>query len=43
LLFYTAVPEGFRRVDNVTLDAKKLIIEDAASGQRIVLRASEAL
>jgi hypothetical protein len=43
LLFYTAVPEGFRRVDNVALDANKLIIEDAASGQRIVLRASEAL
>ncbi len=43
LLFYTAVPDGFSRVDNVTLEAHKLIIEDAASGKRIVLRASQDL
>jgi hypothetical protein len=43
LLFYTAVPEGFSHVNNITFDANELTIEDFVSGKRIVLPASETL
>jgi competence protein ComEC len=43
LLFYTTVPEGFSRVDDVTLQGDKLTIEDWSSGKRVVLPASLGL
>ncbi|HMF76150.1 MAG TPA: hypothetical protein VK604_10855 [Bryobacteraceae bacterium] len=43
LLFYTAVPEGFTRVDEVKIEAGKLIVQDHASGQQIVLASSRGL
>lgn len=42
LLFYTKVPEGFTRIDDVTLQGGKLAIVDR-SGQRLVLAASREL
>jgi hypothetical protein len=43
LMFYTRTPDGFRKVDDVTLDGGKLTIEDRASGVKIVLAASRPL
>ena len=43
LMFYTAVPEGFTRVDEVTLDGGKLTLEDFTSGKRVVLPAAQGL
>lgn len=43
LIFYTGVPEGFTRVDDVILKDGKLTIRDAASGKEIVLSAAETL
>jgi hypothetical protein len=43
LLFYATVPEGFTRVDDVTLDGGKLTLEDFTSGKRVVLPASKGL
>ena len=42
LLFYTIVPEGFTRIDNVTLGEGKLTIVDR-SGKQLVLAASREL
>ena len=42
LLFYARVPEGFTRIDDVTLDGGKLTILDR-SGQRFTLAASQGL
>jgi hypothetical protein len=42
LIFYTMVPEGFTKIDDVTLDAGKLTISDH-SGKHVVLRASQEL
>jgi len=43
LMFYTRTPDAFRKVDDVTLDAGKLTVEDRASGIRLVLPASRPL
>ena len=43
LMFYTAVPEGFQKVDDVQLDGGKLIIEDRANKKTITLAASRQL
>jgi len=43
LMFYTTVPEGFSRVDDVKLEGDKLTIEDWSSGKRVVLPASLGL
>jgi hypothetical protein len=43
LMFYTRVPEGFRKVDNVRLEKGQLIIEDLASGKTVTLAASQGL
>jgi hypothetical protein len=43
LMFYTRVPEGFRRVDDVQLEGGKLIIEDRANNRTITLAASRSL
>ena len=40
LLFYAHTPEGFRKVDDVTLQGGKLIVEDRQDGKRITLDAS---
>ena len=40
LLFYTRVPEGFRRVDDVRLEGGTIRIEDRKAGKRVDLRAS---
>jgi len=40
LMFYTSVPEGFGRVDDVRLEGNKLTIEDRSSGKSIVLPAT---
>lgn len=43
LLFYTHVPEGFHRVDDILLEDGQLLIEDREAGKRIVLAASRRL
>ena len=42
LMFYTRVPEGFSRIDDVTLDGGKITILDH-SGKSLVLAASQGL
>ncbi|MGH9660453.1 MAG: hypothetical protein ACRD96_18025, partial [Bryobacteraceae bacterium] len=43
LVFYTRVPEGFSKVDDVRLESGRLIVEDRAAGRRITLEASLGL
>jgi hypothetical protein len=43
LIFYASVPEGFTRVDDVTLKGGKLTIMDHASEKEIVLAAGKGL
>ena len=43
LMFYTRVPDGFRKVDDVRLDAGTLTIEDRGASRRITLAASRSL
>jgi hypothetical protein len=43
LLFYTRVPEGFGKVDDVVLGGGKLTIEDRKAGKRVTLAASRGL
>lgn len=43
LMFYTRVPEGFQKVDDVKLDGGKLTIEDRGGRQTITLAASRQL
>lgn len=40
VLFYTRVPEGFAKVDDVRLESRTIIIEDRGAGKRIALPAS---
>ena len=40
LLFYTQVPDGFMRVDDITLASGVLTIEDRTAGKRITLPVS---
>lgn len=43
LVFYTRVPEGMTRVDDVRLEGRQLIVEDRAAAKKIVLGASLGL
>jgi hypothetical protein len=43
LMFYTAVPEGFLKVDDVRLEGGKLLIEDRANKKTVTLAASRSL
>src|SRR5687767_2263285 len=43
LMFYTAVPEGFQKVDDVQLTGGKLVIEDRANKKIVTLAASRQL
>ena len=43
LMFYTAVPDGFQKVDDVQLSGGKLIIEDRTNKKTITLAASRTL
>lgn len=43
LLFYTQVPEGFRKVDDVRLENGQIIVEDRAARKRVTLSASLGL
>ena len=43
LMFYTPVPDGFLKVDDVQLTGGKLVIEDRANRKTIVLAASRSL
>jgi len=43
LMFYTSVPEGFKKVDDVQLAGGKLTIEDRANKKTITLAASRTL
>ncbi len=43
LLFYTRVPEGFTKVDDVRHENGSLVIEDKAAGKTIRLAASLTL
>jgi hypothetical protein len=43
LMFYTPVPDGFLKVDDVQLAGGKLIIEDRANKKTISLAASRTL
>jgi hypothetical protein len=43
LMFYTRVPDGFQKVDDVQLESGKLTIEDRGAARRITLAASRGL
>jgi hypothetical protein len=43
LMFYTAVPDGFLKVDDVQLSGGKLVIDDRANKKTITLAASRSL
>jgi hypothetical protein len=43
LVFYTRVPEGMTRVDDIKFEGRQLIVEDRAAAKKIVLRASLGL
>jgi hypothetical protein len=43
IMFYTRVPDGFTRVDDVRLESGRLTIQDRQSGKNIVLNASRGL
>ena len=43
LMFYTSVPDGFRKVDDVQLAGGKLVIEDRANRKTVTLAASRSL
>jgi hypothetical protein len=43
LMFYTAVPDGFLKVDEVQLNGGKLVIEDRVNKKTIALAASRSL
>jgi hypothetical protein len=43
LMFYTPVPDGFLKVDDVQLSEGKLVIEDRANKETIALAASRSL
>ena len=43
LMFYSAVPDGFSRVDDIRLDGGSLTIEDRSSGRTLKLRTSRSL
>jgi hypothetical protein len=43
LMFYTTVPDGFQKVDDVQLAGGKLVIEDRAARKTITLAASRTL
>jgi hypothetical protein len=40
LVFYTRVPEGMTRVDDIKFEGRQFIVEDRAAAKKIVLRAS---
>jgi hypothetical protein len=42
-MFYTAVPDGFLKVDDVQLSGGKLVIDDRANKKTITLAASRSL
>jgi hypothetical protein len=43
LMFYTSVPDGFLKVDDVQLTGGKLVIEDRANRKTVTLAASRSL
>ena len=43
LMFYTRVPDGFQKVDDVRLEGGKLTIEDRGAKKTITLAASRPL
>lgn len=43
LMFYTRTPDGFHKVDDVTLTSGKLLIDDRTAGKTIILAASREL
>jgi hypothetical protein len=43
LMFYTTVPDGFAKVDDVQLTGGKLVIDDRANRKTITLAASRSL
>jgi hypothetical protein len=40
LLFYTRVPEGFHKVDDVRLEGGRLVVEDRQAAKQVTLEAS---
>jgi hypothetical protein len=43
LFFYTHVPDGFAKIDDVRLSGGQIIIEDRGAGKQVTLTASRAL
>jgi hypothetical protein len=43
LMFYTRVPDGFQKVDDIQLEGGQLTIQDRGAAKRIVLAASRPL
>jgi hypothetical protein len=43
LMFYTRVPEGFHKVDDVRLEGRELVVEDRSAGETVRLSAVRGL
>ena len=39
-MFYTKIPPGMSKIDDVRLEGGKIIVEDRAAGRQVVLAAS---
>jgi hypothetical protein len=42
VMFYTPTPEGMRRVDDVRLEGRQIVVEDRSTNTRVTLAASRA-
>jgi hypothetical protein len=43
LIFYTKIPEGFQKVDDVKLDNGEIVISDQKAGKEVRLKTVETL
>ena len=43
LMFYTKIPDGFRKVDDVTMEGGAIVISDRAAGKQVRLATSQKL
>jgi hypothetical protein len=43
LMFYTKIPEGFDKADDVTLENGEIVISDRAAGKQVRLKTGETL
>ena len=43
LIFYSKIPEGFSKVDDVTLENGQIVISDHAAGKQVKLTTTQKL